>query len=87
MTQARTVTLPKDSETAPLLELVETRARLGNREVLRGITFAVKSGEILGLVRAERQWQDDGAALLLQRFDADRWRSSDRSSRLDDALA
>ncbi len=44
MTQARTVTLTKDAEAAPLLELVETRARLGNREVLRGITFAVTSG-------------------------------------------
>ncbi len=50
VTQARTETLPKDAEAAPLLELVETRARLGNREVLRGITFAVTSGEILGLV-------------------------------------
>ncbi|MHA6741433.1 ABC transporter ATP-binding protein [Rhodococcus erythropolis] len=50
MTQARTETLPKDAEAAPLLELVETRARLGNREVLRGITFTVTSGEILGLV-------------------------------------
>lgn len=50
VTQSRTVTLPKDAEAAPLLELVETRARLGNREVLRGITFAVTSGEILGLV-------------------------------------
>lgn len=50
VTQARTGTLPKDAEAAPLLELVETRARLGNREVLRGITFAVTSGEILGLV-------------------------------------
>ncbi|MQP35293.1 ATP-binding cassette domain-containing protein [Rhodococcus erythropolis] len=49
-TQTRTVTRPKDGEAAPLLELVETRARLGNREVLRGITFAVTSGEILGLV-------------------------------------
>ncbi len=50
VTQARTETFPKDAEAAPLLELVETRARLGNREVLRGITFAVTSGEILGLV-------------------------------------
>ncbi|MCZ4568164.1 ABC transporter ATP-binding protein [Rhodococcus erythropolis] len=50
VTQARTETLPKDAEAAPLLELVETRARLGNREVLRGITFAATSGEILGLV-------------------------------------
>ncbi|MDI9914719.1 ABC transporter ATP-binding protein [Rhodococcus sp. IEGM 1379] len=37
-------------EPVKLLELVDARARLGNREVLHGISFEVAAGEVLGLV-------------------------------------
>lgn len=33
-----------------ILELADTKVRLGSREVLHGITFQVASGEVLGLV-------------------------------------
>lgn len=40
----------RERDVDPRLELVDTRARLGSREVLHGITFAVSAGEVLGLV-------------------------------------